>query len=765
MCTDCCRLSIILLILFVCGCSDAKPEANVEGITTFDLIRGRIVDSKVKDCLSDTTYSDKVIERLLNIQSEDGSWKDIDYSSQEAAAWEPHYHLDRCLVLGVGLVNEKSNYYKNEKIKEAIKESLRFWVESKPTCTNWWWTIIGEPQRIGLLLNILLEGGVHISDDLSNALIDRFPESDPFDYGGANRSDVGIANLYKYLYVENEEGLKTSLDAIFSSIEYGDDSSFQDDGTYFESGSQLYIGGYAEVLLSNTLRFAEYVQGTDYSISKEKIDIMSDYVRGVYSSTIRGKVMAFNCHGRSVSREDQLDKSTSVSWIKKLKGIDSTNESEYDALISRLTEDKAPDYSVKEQTHHYYKGDFTVQATKDYNIAVRMLSTRTRRDEIENSENLKGYFICDGSTCIARTGKEYYNIMPLWDWLHIPGTTVPELADIPQSYFMQKGVSSFCGGVSDSEWSVACLDYYDPYNGVNTGGRKAYFLINDMMVCLGTSLVSDNSFHTTVNQCWSSDEGISLKLNNIKETIGGSAEVDKKYRGSYGWVLHEHIGYIFPAIQDIRVKSNQRSGRWYDINQGFGSDKIQNGRVFQLSIEHTNNSKYRYIVKPNVSEQELILLANDLPVTIVNTDQYQAVYDKRVQKYGIVFYEIGEISIEGICFSVSHPCVIIAERKDDQMLSVSVADPSQSLNDLTLSVRTYDGRMAEKEVAFNSEIRGKAESFKLLFAGNTGISHAHNGQEKVVRYALSGQRLVSTGRISAPFVEVINGRGKVYIKR
>lgn len=605
MCTDCCRLSIILLILFVYGCSDAKPEANVEGITTFDLIRGRIVDSKVKDCLSDTTYSDKVIERLLNIQSEDGSWKDIDYSSQEAAAWEPHYHLDRCLVLGVGLVNERSNYFKNEIIKDAIIVSLKFWVESKPTSTNWWWKVIGEPQRLGLLLNILLEGGAHISDDLSNALIDRLPESDLFTYVGANRSDVGIANLYKNLYIENEEGLKTSLDAIFSSIEYGDDSSFQEDGTYFESGSQLYIGGYAEVLLSNTLRFAEYVKGTDYNISKEKIDIMSDYIRGVYSSTIRGKVMAFNCHGRSVSREDQLDKSTSVSWIKKLKSIDSTNEREYDALINRLTEVKAPDYSVKEQTNHYFKGDFTVQASKDYNIAVRMLSTRTRRDEIENGENLKGYFICDGSTCIARTGKEYYNIMPLWDWLYIPGTTAPELADIPQSYFMQKGVSSFCGGVSDSEWSVACTDYYDPYNGINTGGRKAYFLINDMMVCLGTSLVSDNSFHTTVNQCWSSEEGMTLELNSIKETIGGSAEIDKKYGGSCGWILHDSIGYLFPTHQDLRLKSNQKNGRWYDINQGFGSNKEQNGHVFQLSVEHTNNSKYQYIVKPNISELDL----------------------------------------------------------------------------------------------------------------------------------------------------------------
>lgn len=758
----------ILFLVFIVGlsaCSQAQiircdnSECKRDEINDVEIILDRIVDDKIKDATRDTLYSDKQTGKWLESISDVGSWSDIDYNSQEPAVWEPRFHLDRTIILAVNYLNKSSAYYKSEDVKEVIPIALKYWLDIDAKSINWWWSVIGEPQRDGLLLLLLKESGIELDYSLRKGLLKRFSDRDPFSYTGANRSDVGIALLYKELFEENDDGVNKALDAIFSSVEYGEDTSFQRDGCYFESGPQLYIGGYSEVLLNNILRFAEYVDETKFRINHDKVNIISNFVRGIYSHTIRGHIMAFNCHGRSLSRQGALDKMWTAKWISRLKVIDIDNTGEYDDILNRLTGVSKASYGVVDHSQHYYIGDFTVHSKSEYNITVRALSTRTRRDEFDNGENSKGYFVDDGSTCIMCSGGEYFDIMPLWNWSYIPGTTAPEISDIPKPFYPQMGLSEFCGGVSNSGCSVVALDYFDSYKGINTGGRKGYFLFRDMMVCLGTKLYSDKPFHTTINQCWAATDNNTIMSKKGEPVIESFIpEIDKVYSGALKWLIYDNIGYWIPGEQAVRLKIDSREGCWYDINQGTGTSDIVKGKVFQLSVEHSEddtNGAYQYVVYPYATVSDMENLVNMKTVVILsNTNNVQAVYDKKGSVLGIIFYEPDEINIGEAIISVTHPCVMLVEMGGDNY-KFSIADPSQKLSDMKFCLLTQ-GQRKEELIHFPDDLRGGA--VEVCVTPPTAVLSsdiANNDNEVIHKYDLSGKKLQGRPKSHAPFIEVM----------
>ena len=67
--------------------------------------------------------------------------------------------------------------------------------------------------------------------------------------------------------------------------------------------------------------------------------------------------------------------------------------------------------------------DIMVQRRPGYYTSARMYSTRTlNTDGYINGENKKSHHLADGATYIFRTGEEYRDIFPVWDWKRIPGT-------------------------------------------------------------------------------------------------------------------------------------------------------------------------------------------------------------------------------------------------------------------------------------------------------------------------------------------------------
>ena len=197
-----------------------------------------------------------------------------------------------------------------------------------------------------------------------------------------------------------------------------------------------------------------------------------------------------------------------------------------------------------------------------------MVSNRTMRCEYGNGENLKTYFMSDGCTNIVTEGDEYARIFPVWNWNRIPGVTAPQLDTIPRTVidWQTKGTSVFAGGVSDSLYGVSVYSYLDTYADINTAAKKSWFFFDDEIICLGAGVNSTAGVPvcTTINQCLLSKKEVILSQSKKQSMV---KEGDFVY-DSPEWVLHNGIGYVFPAggkditKLNLKMSSSKRSLLW-----------------------------------------------------------------------------------------------------------------------------------------------------------------------------------------------------------
>lgn len=481
---------------------------------------------------------------------------------------------------------------------------------------------------------------------------------------------------------KNEADLKTALENAYSPIEYTVKEGFQHDNSYFQHGVQLYIGGYGDEILKGTTQVAMYTQGTRYALSTEKIRILSKFMRGTYYQTIRGQHMLFDVLGRGISRKDITDKSATALFAKRMIVLDPEHADEYKAIIARLKGEQPAESKLQPLHTHYFRGDYTLHVRPGYTFDVRMVSTRTMRCEYGNGENLKTYFLSDGCTNIVTQGNEYANILPVWNWCRIPGTTAPQLDTIPMaaSDWQTKGTSTFAGGVSDSIYGVSAYAYMDNYAGVNTGAKKAWFFFDNEVVCLGAGINSTSHapIYTTINQCLLNDKNI-LVSQNKKQAIIKKGEFTYD---SPDWALHNGIGYIFPQGGQIFLNNEQQAGSWYDINHT-ESKEMQHREVFTLGFDHgttPHNATYAYIITPGItSARQMNAYNKKNPVEIlVNTDSMQIVRHKKLNIWQMVFYRKGTFTHKEITVKVDKACTLMLKNIYQDNAELHIADPAQS---------------------------------------------------------------------------------------
>ena len=61
-------------------------------------------------------------------------------------------------------------------------------------------------------------------------------------------------------------------------------------------------------------------------------------------------------------------------------------------MVRRLNRKQPADYQVTASHTHYFRGDYSLHVRPQYNFDVRLASTRTKKCEYGNKENLKTYF-------------------------------------------------------------------------------------------------------------------------------------------------------------------------------------------------------------------------------------------------------------------------------------------------------------------------------------------------------------------------------------
>lgn len=642
--------------------------------------------------IRNTTIKNPSIDKNLALFQENGSFSDIDYDDTQMTNWTPIKHIERLSDFVYAYTNEKNKYYQNEDLYQKIVKGLEYWYDVDSESDNWWHNQISEPQKLGVLLIQMRIGKQQIPQELETKILKRIQETggDPAKWTGANRTDIALHWIYRSCLTQNEADLKTAIDNVFNPVVYTKEEGFQHDNSYFQHGEQLYIGGYGDEILKGVTQVASYALGTQYQLDKEKVELLSKFMRETYYRTVRGQNMSFDVVGRSVSRPGLLNKRTTATYTKRMIDIDPTHADEYKAIIARLNRKQPADYQVTASHTHYFRGDYSLHVRPQYNFDVRLASTRTKKCEYGNKENLETYFMSDGCTNITQTGDEYFNIFPVWNWCHIPGTTAPQLEKVPMDpkAWGVLGTSTYAGGVSDSIYGATAYAYMDTNPEVNTGAKKSWYFFDNEVVCLGAGIQSTSTYpvHTTVNQCFLKS-GILVDKGDKEETLANGSHTLQAPQ----WVLHDKIGYFFPQKEEVFLTAQTQSGRWYDINTS-KSKKEEKMDVFTLGINHgvgPKDGSYAYIVVPGkTSAQEMKAYQKKNAIEILsNNPKIQAVRNTKLNVWMVTFFEAGTFTHKELNVSVDKPCILMIKDITSKSANLHIADPGQTQSPIQIELK------------------------------------------------------------------------------
>ncbi len=689
----------LILVLIIVGLLQVQIAAAQD---EFDIVRKNIVNN-LKAQAKTTTQA---IAALQQSQQADGSWVDIQYTDDRITLWTPIRHLHQikeyCIAINKGY---------SRKLDERIVAGLNYWLKAAPKSKNWWYNDIATPQALGEILMLIDEAKVSYPKTTKDALLESMKKGDPYKQTGANKLDIAMHYLYRACAAKDAVLMDAAVNQLFASIEFSNQEGLQTDYSYFQHGKQLYLAGYGAVFLTGEYKAAAAVMNTRFALSKEKQNLLNTYLTETFLRAMRGRYSDFNIEGRSISRPDMLDKKNAVldgyaentaAMLALAKNINPSGAKAIDDAIARIEERQPPAFGISPYHKQYYRADYTLHQRKAYSFNIRAVSVRTRRTESGNGENIFGRFLADGSTNIQRTGSEYFNIMPLWEWDKLPGITCRDfLTDQPAVVdWGEKGNMDFVGGVSDGKYG--CTVYDMDYNQVTA--KKAWFLFDREIVCLGTGINSTEAENitTTLNQCWLKGK---VGLAKNKWLL---ADTGKLVNPS--WVWHDSIGYCFLQNTRAVVSATAQKGSWKRINKGY-SDKEVTGKVFKLFIDHgvkPANASYAYCVLPNVSIQEMNSAVTSNIKVLANNNQVQAVANNTLQMLQVCFYQPQSLSYKQLKITVDQPCLVLVKEMNTKTPEIWLTDPSQKLTELTVTVQLNNKPVTRRITLPDGESRGKS---------------------------------------------------------
>ena len=620
------------------------------------------------------------VRQLLNDMQEDGTWTNIDYTSNERGGWPQRGHLTNLLEIVKAYQTAGTDFYQKENVSEKIHLSLNFWIENDLICPNWWYPVIGVPMILNPIM-ILMEEETTV-EQLEKALVI------------LNRCEIGRTGQNKVwqsgnvlltsLLIKDAEMIQKASLSIKEELIVSENEGVQPDWSYHQHGPQLQFGNYGLSYVGDMIKWISILRKTPFSFNETKVSILRNYLLEGQQWVTWKNEMDISACGRQLGpdRPQTKAKSLSEDFIKMQK-LDPEFADKYKI---------ANQYESLSGNKHFWRSDIQIQRTPDYYFSVKMCSERVIGAESCNAENVQGYYMGDGASFLYQSGKEYKNIFPYWDWKKIPGaTTLQDNEPLPvltaRGYRIE---SEFVGGVSDGKNGISVLDYNR--NGLNV--KKSWFMIDDKIVCLGNGVNSSEGLQatTSVNQSYLQGEVIFKTLDSEKIASGEDALKNPK------WILHDNIGYFFPEGGNLVLETKEVEGAWNRVTVRL-SDELIRANIFKLWFDHgidPDNESYNYVLVPNATKSVLIEMEKKPSFEIINEKNKQEVISANNSVVAIVFYEEGKSDAFG-GIEVDKPCLVMLKKQGDG-IQVSVADPTQKLGEINLILNNgYAGEFATSE--------------------------------------------------------------------
>jgi chondroitin AC lyase len=671
-------ISLLFLLFLICGCAhkeEGKESLKVSMIVSekqsprdLEVVKERILKKVLGNPIPITKAFKKYQKPLyeyLKTQNANGAWPDIDYKDMSTVTWEPVAHLYRILELCQAWASKESKYYQKPELREAISKGFDYWLKLGLE-RRWWWYTIGEPTVVGKIMLIFQAELTKEQYKKGLKILKRAKQ----DNTGANFIWQSKIVIYRAILENNSKLLKEASVSISGAINDDNPEGIQKDGAFFQHGPCLYNNGYGASFVLGIARLAVLFRNTSFAIPKDKIEFLDRYILDKSQWMNHGNTPDFGTIGRQITRPSEGKTSYLAPLSELMLQLSSDREADYRNMLRCIKDMQAPSLIGN---RYFFRGHIMTQHGVGWYISARMYSNRIMNTDILTcKEGLYSHYLAEGATCIMRTGKEYLDIFPVWNWQKIPGTTVEMRPQTPGNP-SRKGESSFAGGVSTGQSGIAAFDL--KRDGLNA--KKAWFFFPELVVCLGAGINCQSPYNvtTTVNQCL-----LSGKV--ITNASFPNALTGKEYRlKNIQWIYHAGITYAFPFPQDLFLTQKTQLGSWKKIS-GEREDAQVGKDVFSLWLEHGSSPKdggYEYFIIPNVKPENVEAFISEQIVKILsNTPEKQAVaYTKDKNLIiGMAFYKAGNIKFKDIYLETDKPCVAIVKKLKEKEWLLYAADPS-----------------------------------------------------------------------------------------
>lgn len=624
--------------------------------------------------LSEIVTDDEAGQLLSRLQ-DDGSWPDIDYADKSRSGWAPSFHVQRIMFLAKAYRNSNSRYFSDQQLGESLHRAFNYWFSENFTCPNWWYNSIGIPKMLGTAL-ILMED--ELTDAEKKAGI-KCMEHAQISMTGQNRIWLAGNVLLRSLLAGDETLFREAYLAIVGGISLSGEEGIQEDWSFHQHGRQQQFGNYGLAYINEMAYWARVFSGTGYALNETQLDVLRNYLfQGVGWMLWKCNLDVSSCN-RQLFRYAQEGKAISLG--KAIRNMESADP-RYRKMYRRLYKEHILIAGNKNSwvgNRYFWCSDMAAQRTENWMATLKMSSSRVIGSEIVNAENLMGHYLGDGVLCVYRDGKEYRDIFPVWDWTKLPGVTCYNDAGVIErnrkTYVANE--HNWVGGISDGRQGVATMTL----NKDSITGRKSWFFLHDMIVCLGNGIEGKKpgEITTTVNQCLSRGEVLYADTTQVALWEGESFRSDH-LRGVY----HDGVGYIFPGKADVTLLNKEQCGNWRRVASFYDTTEVSR-KVFTSYITN-RDGQYAYIELPGITGKKFVRKLKNTGIDIIRNDHcVQAVADAAQKTVLIVFFQPGEVKLKGGRSVIANkPCVLMVKKgKKDSLL---MSEPTGKVKGISVLV-------------------------------------------------------------------------------
>lgn len=573
----------------------------------------------------------------------DGRWPDIDYADETLSTWSTGQHLMRLKTLALAVMHPASESGHDPAVQDAAERALDHWLDKRyEHPANWWHNRIGTPR---LMRDVLIVLDSRLSPERRKSGWQVVAQSGRVDMTGANLIWVADLAIARAAATGNEALLAQAAARAAAEIKISPGDGIKADFSFHQHGARLQTFHYGGSYAHDLSRMAWVLRGTRWALPEEKVRILADYIGEGMDWMRRGSHTVPGTLDRAATRVNALGGIRLTPHLKLLREVLPAQAERMSAIIEREAGNGPPPLGFR----HFPHSDFTAYHREQFSFFLKTSSTRTLPSERINNENLKGQRLYCSDALFMRDGREYFNMMPVWDWFWLPGITLaPRLPAFERR--------AFVGGAGDGQSGLVAIDYRF---GSALTARKAWFCHGDRAVGLiGDLRAADHphGVYTALDQC---------RLDGPVTIGAGGRQTVVATGGTFGdvtWLHHRGVAYVLLAPATVDLKMGEVGGAWHDINRGRSEEQVTDN-VFRPLLYHglkPDGIACGYLLAPMATAQAAASLAKQPGLSVLaNEEALQAVrFDD-----GLImaaFYQAGALQ-EGArsLLKVSHPCLVL----------------------------------------------------------------------------------------------------------